>query len=549
MNARHLLILCTVLTTALSATAQNTPSDNRNAFEDASTAMQQQLEQALRELKELREKIAEEKVPLSRKLNELESELLTVRRTFQDTSRQLDRRTLDLSNLRSEIEQRRQEATYLSNLLSEYIRNFESRLHIAESQRYEDAIEHAKLAPENDNLSQQQLFEAQAAIVDQSLTRLEDILGGTRFDGTAVNDDGTVKPGTFAMLGPAALFRSNDGEDVGTVDQRLGSLEPSIIGFEKPQQQDAAAQIVAGTGKMFPFDPTLGNAHKIEASEDTLWQHIQKGGPVMVPIFALAGAALLVALYKWVGLALVRKPAQKQIDALLGAVARKDSQAAKEHAGAIKGPAGQMLTTGVEHMDEPRDLIEEVMYEKVLSTRLKLQRLLPFIAITAAAAPLLGLLGTVTGIINTFELITVFGTGDVQTLSGGISEALITTEFGLIVAIPSLLLHAFLSRKARSVVDQMQKVAVSFVNQVDKSRERRHATAMNNGASVPHDHSMVSVSASHAGPANHERAAAASPTTQQVREILADLLVPAVQRNIDRQAEQTQSAQTGSDHG
>jgi hypothetical protein len=113
------------------------------------------------------------------------------------------------------------------------------------------------------------------------------------------------------------------------------------------------------------------------------------------------------------------------------------------------------------------------MYETVLATRLRLQRMLPFIAICAASAPLLGLLGTVTGIINTFKLITVFGSGDVKTLSGGISEALITTEFGLIVAIPSLLLHAFLSRKARSVIDQMEKAAVAFVNRVVKARQER----------------------------------------------------------------------------
>jgi Mg/Co/Ni transporter MgtE len=79
----------------------------------------------------------------------------------------------------------------------------------------------------------------------------------------------------------------------------------------------------------------------------------------------------------------------------------------------------------------------------------------------------------VTGIINTFKLITVHGSGDVKMLSSGISEALITTEFGLIVAIPSLLLHAFLSRKARGMIDRMEKAAISFVNQISKTPYRR----------------------------------------------------------------------------
>ena len=97
--------------------------------------------------------------------------------------------------------------------------------------------------------------------------------------------------------------------------------------------------------------------------------------------------------------------------------------------------------------------------------------MLPFIAIAAASAPLLGLLGTVTGIINTFKLITVFGSGDVKTLSGGISEALITTEFGLIIAIPSLLLHAFLSRKAKGIVHRMETTAVAFLNKLGRGSE------------------------------------------------------------------------------
>jgi hypothetical protein len=112
--------------------------------------------------------------------------------------------------------------------------------------------------------------------------------------------------------------------------------------------------------------------------------------------------------------------------------------------------------------------------------------MLPFIAICAASAPLLGLLGTVTGIIDTFKMMTVFGSGDVKALSGGISKALITTEYGLIVAIPSLLLHAFLSRKARAIVASMEGAAVAFANQVQKSPfARRRRAALRDEVIVP----------------------------------------------------------------
>ncbi|MCA9398639.1 MAG: MotA/TolQ/ExbB proton channel family protein [Candidatus Omnitrophica bacterium] len=474
MKTKHILtILMAALIIGHVALAQaQESSDTENAavsFKKASSTIQQQLDDSLKELSTLREEIADEKIPLTRKLNELEGELVTVRSEYQKTSRLLDSHTLDLSNLRNEIKSRQEEATYLSNLLSEYIRNFESRLHISEIQRYSEQLDAAKLALENTNLSNQEMFQEQAKLLTVSLERLDDALGGISFKGSAVDPNGLVKQGTFVLVGPWAVFRADDGSIVGTAEQRIGSLEPAILTFENESDKKTVEQLVTSSQGKIPLDPTLGNAHKIEATHETLLEHVQKGGPVMVPIFLLAGAALAVALYKWRVLAFIRTPSQRQVDGFLQAIAQSDKTGALQKADTIGGPVGRMLKAGVDHIEEPRELIEEVMFEIIMDTRLKLQSLLPFVAISASSAPLLGLLGTVTGIINTFKLITVFGSGDVKTLSGGISEALITTKFGLIVAIPSLLMHAFLSRKARGIIDQMEKIAISYINQVSKT--------------------------------------------------------------------------------
>jgi len=111
-----------------------------------------------------------------------------------------------------------------------------------------------------------------------------------------------------------------------------------------------------------------------------------------------------------------------------------------------------------------------------VETQPKVMRLLPFISVTAAVSPLLGLLGTVTGMINTFNMIKIFGTGDAKTLSGGISEALITTEFGLIVAIPAVLFYAFLSRYAKGYLGTMEGMAISFGNGVKALRTDKKTT-------------------------------------------------------------------------
>ncbi|MDF1799344.1 MAG: MotA/TolQ/ExbB proton channel family protein [Planctomycetota bacterium] len=463
-------------------------------FGEARLGLDQQLIEAVEELNTLRQTIVSEKLPLSRELTALERQLSELRAEYQATTRQLDGRTLDLSNLRTEIRSREAENGYLSNLFDEYLRGFESRLHITELQRYEDQLERTKLAAEDSGLEEVEVFARQVELIALSIERLDEALGGTTFEGEAVDASGIVNRGVFALVGPAALFLPEGGSEATLAEQRLGSLQPAALPFGDPADAAAAADLITAGAGLMPFDPTLGNALKIEATEESLLEHVQKGGAVMIPIFAMAGLALLFAVYKWLSMAFIGMPKEKRVAALLEAVGERDEDAVKRHVGVIKGPIGSMLARGVDHLREPRELVEEVLYEKVLTTRLELNSFLPFIAICAASAPLLGLLGTVTGIINTFKMITVFGSGDVKSLSGGISEALITTKFGLIVAIPSLLLHAFLSRKARRIVDQMEKTAVAFTNQLgrahyadeDEARAARRPQPAPTPADLPH---------------------------------------------------------------
>ncbi|MCK5944851.1 MAG: MotA/TolQ/ExbB proton channel family protein, partial [Planctomycetes bacterium] len=351
-------------------------------------------------------------------------------------------------------------------LLGQYGEEFRSRLHIAELQRYDQQLDTARLALEDTTRSQQERFETQLGVVELSLDKLEDALGGARFEGSAKVDSGEIKPGTIVMVGPLALFRSADGQQVGGIEETAGSQDPTVVPFTDPQHRDAAAGVAVGAGGAFPMDVTLGNARKIESIQESWWEHVQKGGAIMIPMAVLAGAALLVVLLKWLSMAFLRRPSRRSVDQLLDSITGSDYATAVELAESMPGPAGRMLQAGAAHLGEPRELIEEVMFEKLLTTRLRLQGWLPFVAICATSAPLLGLLGTVTGIMSTFALMTQFGAGDPKVLSSGISEALITTETGLIIAIPSLLLHAFLARKAKGTTDHMEKLAVQFMNHV-----------------------------------------------------------------------------------
>jgi biopolymer transport protein ExbB len=113
--------------------------------------------------------------------------------------------------------------------------------------------------------------------------------------------------------------------------------------------------------------------------------------------------------------------------------------------------------------------VEEHLQAYLLRQRLVLERWLPSLRVIAAAAPLLGLLGTVTGMIRTFTLITVFGTGNAARLSSGISEALVTTVEGLIVAIPTLVIYGYLSQQSQQALSQLDGFAVEISASMEES--------------------------------------------------------------------------------
>ncbi len=436
------------------------------------SGVQANLATSLNELSQVRASISEKKLPLVKKLNELEDAVLDLRLEHRKVMHQLDSRNLELNNLHSEAKAREDEKNYISNLLDECTRNFQTHLHIAELARYQDAVDEAVLAPENPNLSEQESLARQVALVAAAVGRLQDAVGGTSFPGTAVGKDGLVKQGEFLLAGPVALFSAKDGSLAGLAVQRLGSTEPTVMPFAEVGNARLVRDVVAAKGGIFPFDPSLGNAFKIEETHETLGEHLRKGGFVVYPIAGMFILVVIVSVLKWVQLARIPMPSDGDMKPLLHAMLHNDHDQARKEVAAIKGPTANMLEMGIEHIAEPHDLVEEVMYEELLMTRLRVGKYTSSIAVCASSAPLLGLLGTVTGIINTFKLITVFGSGDAKALSGGISEALITTELGLIVAIFSLILHAFLSHKAKKVTGRMEQVAILFMNRTARSAPR-----------------------------------------------------------------------------
>jgi biopolymer transport protein ExbB len=213
-----------------------------------------------------------------------------------------------------------------------------------------------------------------------------------------------------------------------------------------------------------PLDVTLGKALKIVEGNDTLFEHLAKGGSVGVVIISLGLVCLIIGGFKAYEITNFKTPSRKNVQKVIQSIESGNADEALSQASTLEGAGGDLLVSAVENHKIKSTNLEEILFEKILSAQPTLERFLPFMALTAAAAPLLGLLGTVTGMIKTFTLITIFGTGDAKSLSSGISEALVTTELGLVVAIPSLILHGLLSRMAKQKIGDLEQISVSFIN-------------------------------------------------------------------------------------
>ena len=199
-----------------------------------------------------------------------------------------------------------------------------------------------------------------------------------------------------------------------------------------------------------------------------MWEIIQAGGPVMWPIILCSVGAAAIILERVWSLQEKRVIPRELTDKVWKLVETRTLTERHIEALEHNSPLGRVLAAGLANRDKGRDLMKEVIEDTGRHVVHELERFLNSLGTIAAITPLLGLLGTVTGMISAFEAITSQGVGDARVLSGGIGEALITTAAGLIVAIPSLIGYRYLRGKVDMLVVEMEKEAIKLVKSFDR---------------------------------------------------------------------------------
>ncbi len=251
-----------------------------------------------------------------------------------------------------------------------------------------------------------------------------------------------IRVGTFNLVSDNGYLEYNPGE---------GSISELVRQPEGRYLSTTGDMMSADGGSVeFGLDVTRGGILGLLVESPTLRDRIEQGGIVGYCIIALGIIGLLIAIARWVALT---------------SDSRKVSAQLKRDTASTDNPLGRVLAAYESNKGADTETMELKLSEAALKEMPALTKGLLFIKVVAAVAPLMGLLGTVTGMIKTFQVITLYGAGDPKMMAGGISQALMTTVLGLVVAIPMVLLHTVVSGQSRKIVNILQSQSAGLVAQ------------------------------------------------------------------------------------
>ena len=262
----------------------------------------------------------------------------------------------------------------------------------------------------------------------------------TTSGGDVINTD-IVRVGLFNVVYEDGYLRYNSG---------TGSVSALTRQPEQSRYTNSTRDMVLDTeGPVtFGIDGTRGSILALLVESPTVGDRLQQGGIVGYCIMGLGVIGLLIAVWRAAG---------------LSTAGRKVSAQLKRDAASTDNPLGRVLAAYEANEGADTETIELKLSEAALKEMPDLTKGLLFIKVISVVAPLMGLLGTVTGMIKTFQVITLFGAGDPKMMAGGISQALMTTVLGLVVAIPMVLIHTLVSGQSRKIINILQSQSAGIV--------------------------------------------------------------------------------------
>jgi biopolymer transport protein ExbB len=213
---------------------------------------------------------------------------------------------------------------------------------------------------------------------------------------------------------------------------------------------DLESNLAEGSGQevAFALDPTGGSILNLLVQAPDLRERVDQGGPVGYIILGIGLIGLLIALERLISLMIIGSKVSRQL---------------KSDKISSNNPLGRVMLVKEQNPGLDTETLELKLSESILRELPILSSKLTLIKIISVVAPLIGLLGTVTGMITTFQAITLFGTGDPKLMAGGISQALVTTVLGLVVAIPMVFIFAYLNGRSKNIINILQQESTGII--------------------------------------------------------------------------------------
>ncbi len=295
---------------------------------------------------------------------------------------------------------------------------------------------------------------------------------------TLIPDDGGAEELTLGRFGTVFAYGINSENEVFVLKQ-TGRIGPGRFTLRQVGDQGlrnfcrTAFPGWKSAGKPVGETPTdvLQNAQSaiLVSGEETGLESkardfVRAGGPIMIPLLLLPVWALILVLLKIVQLHFRHRANTRLNTRIVKLLEEGKVEAARKRVAGNKDAVSRVVGACLDHSEWDRENAEEAVRDILVQETPSLSSHLNTLAVIAGVAPLLGLLGTVTGMIELFSVITHYGTGDPKIMAGGISEALITTQTGLAVAIPILLFHNYLRNRKNRLQAEMEKSAVAVMN-------------------------------------------------------------------------------------
>ncbi len=271
-----------------------------------------------------------------------------------------------------------------------------------------------------------------------------------RFNTTVVSPDGTREDKEVVRVGTYNIVSGGDYLQYESETETLLVLPRQPAG--RYISGAVALESSADGFSQFGIDPTGPSGGSFLAAlidSPTLIERIHQGREVGYIIIAIGIVALLISVWRLLALSAVGAKVNSQL---------KNISSPKTN-----NPLGRVLTVNQANAGADTETLELKLHEAVLKETPALEKWIGFIKITSMVAPLLGLLGTVTGMILTFQALTIFGTGDPKAMAGGISSALVTTVLGLCVAIPTVFLHALVSGRSKKIIHILEEQSAGII--------------------------------------------------------------------------------------